>query len=110
MIVHCLTEVLNDPTYFPNPKEFNPERFLLVDPDSGKVVFKSHPALVYFGVGKRECLGSNLAKMELFLFLSGLLHTFNFEPVEGEQIPDVDDCHIGITRVPKPFNAKITLR
>ena len=110
LIVHCLTEVLNDPTHFPNPEEFNPERFIETDPASGNMVFKSHPALIYFGTGKRECLGKNLAKMELFLFLSALLHTFNFECVEGKEIPDVDDCHVAITRVPKHFNAKVILR
>ena len=108
-IAFALTEVLNDPKHFPNPTEFKPERFLETDPDSGELVFKASPALIPFGIGKRECLGKNLAKMELFLFLSALLHQFDFEPTP-KGIPDINDCRIGITRLPMPFTAKITSR
>ena len=36
--------------------------------------------LLFLSIGKRDCLGKSLAKMELFLFLSALLHQFDFEP------------------------------
>ena len=108
-IAFALTEVLNDPKHFPNPNEFKPERFLETNSDSGKVVFKPHPALIPFGIGKRDCLGRSLAKLELFLFLSALLHQFDFMPT-FKGIPNIDDCHVGVTRMPKPFAAKVTCR
>ena len=36
--------------------------------------------LFHLSLGKRDCLGKSLAKMELFLFLSALLHQFDFHP------------------------------
>ena len=75
----------------------------------GILEFKPHRALVMFGIGKRECLGKNLAKMEFFLFLSGLLHSFNFEKTP-KGIPDPDDCNVAITRTPRQFFAKVTAR
>ena len=107
VIVFALTEVLNNPKYFPEPEKFQPERFLK-EVDS-KLVYEPHPALVYFGIGKRECLGKSLAKTELFLFLSALVHTFDFEPTD-DGFPGLDDCTVSITRSPKLFNAKITVR
>ena len=109
-IAFALTEVLNDPKHFPNPQEFKPERFLEKNPDSGKLQFKPHKALIPFGIGKRDCIGKNLAKMELFLFLTSLLHQFNFEPSNVENLPDMDDFTVGITRIPAPFTAKIKPR
>ena len=106
-IVFALTEVLNDPKYFPEPEKFKPERFL--KEENGQLVYQAHPALITFGTGKRECLGKSLAKAEIFLFLSALVHTFNFEP-PAEGLPDVNDCTIGITRLPRHFKAKISVR
>ena len=108
MVVFALTEVLNDPKHFPDPKKFNPERFLDTN-DSGKLVYKPHKALIPFGIGKRDCLGKSLAKLELYLFLSALLHQFDFQPT-SKGVPDIDDCTVTITHMPKPFCAKIIPR
>ena len=110
MIAFSLTEVLNDPKHFVNPDLFQPERFLETNPDSGKLQFKPHKALIPFGIGKRDCIGKNLAKMELFLFLSSLLHQFDFCPSNKETLPSLDNYEVGVTRVPKSFTAKIVPR
>jgi len=104
-IMPDLTSILSDPNNFDYPDQFNPERFLCKE--TGK--FISHPALVMFGVGKRECLGKSLAKIELYLFLVGLLHQFSFYPSE-EGLPDLNNANVNITRVPKPFKIKIVSR
>ena len=36
-----------------------------------------------FGVGRRMCLGDVLARMELFLFFSSLMHNVRFKITEG---------------------------
>ena len=77
--------------------------------ESGKLVFKPHSALIPFGIGKRDCLGRSLAKMELFMFLSALLHQFEFE-CTSKGIPNIEDCHVGVTRMPMPFASKIKCR
>ena len=105
IIIPNLSAILNDPKNFEEPEIFNPERFLCKE--TGK--FVPHPALVVFGVGKRECLGKNLAKKELYLFLAGLLHEFSFCPsVIG--LPDLQDATVSLTRTPKPFHVQVIPR
>ena len=104
-IMPDLTAILSDPKNFEDPDQFIPERYLCKE--TGK--FIPHPALVMFGVGKRECLGKSLAKLELYLFLAGLLHRFSFSPSK-EGLPDLKNANVGITRVPKPFKVKIAER
>ena len=104
-IMPDLTAIMSDPANFENPEQFNPERFLCKK--TGK--FIPHPALVMFGVGKRECLGKSLAKIELYLFLAGLLHQFSFLPSE-KGLPELKDANVGITRVPKAFTVKVVSR
>ena len=105
-----LGSVLTDPDHFPEPEKFKPERFLERSPETGKLVFKPHPALIIFGAGKRKCLGESLAKIELFLLVTGLLQQFSFEKSPNHEMPDVSNCDIAISRVPRPFHAKITAR
>ena len=74
-----------------------------MDQESEKLVFKPHPVLIPFGIGR------SLATMELFMFLSALLYQFEFE-CTSKGIPNIDDCHVGVTRMPMPFASKIKCR
>ncbi len=109
-IMISLGEVLKDPIRFPEPERFKPERFLSTSSETGKVVFVPDPSLIIFGVGKRECPGKSLAKIEMFLFISGLLHQFSFYPSEHHKLPGLDEADYGVTRVPRPFHAKVVPR
>ncbi|KAH7691341.1 CBN-CYP-33C9 protein, partial [Aphelenchoides avenae] len=71
VIVPQISCVLYDDKVFPKPREFLPERF--VD-DNG--CFVKPQELIPFGLGKRQCLGEKLARMELFLFLSNLFNQY----------------------------------
>ena len=53
-----------DPTLFPEPDKFIPERWL------GDSVGDMNNALTPFSVGSRNCIGQNLAKAELYLAVS----------------------------------------
>ena len=57
-----------DPEVFPNPKHFNPGRFLAED---GKL--KRVEEFAPFSVGRRICMGETLAKNSLFLFFVRVL-------------------------------------
>ena len=68
-----------DEENWPSAEKFDPERHL----KDGKF-FKS-PHVMPYSIGSRHCLGQQLANMELFICVVGLLKRFNFEFVEGFQ-------------------------
>jgi steroid 17alpha-monooxygenase/17alpha-hydroxyprogesterone aldolase len=89
-----LWAIHHDPDEWESPYEFRPERFLN-DPD------KSHD-MFPFGAGIRVCIGKSLAKSELFLMVSRLLHQFEFKLPPGSPRPDATGLTSTIYR-PKPF-------
>lgn len=64
----------NDPSKFPNPEKFDPDRWL-----NNKTLEKY---LVPFSKGTRQCLGLNLATAEIFLTLATVFRRFDMELYE----------------------------
>ena len=79
-IMPSLYHVLCNPELFPNPDQFDPERFL----KNGK--FVNDERVIAFSVGKRQCPGQTLAERELLLLFSGLLQKFKFR-ADGSPLP-----------------------
>ena len=71
--------IMNDPSHWNKPEKFMPERFL-----DAEGSFKKDERCIPFLIGKRYCLGQNLAQHELFLFLTGLLQKLNFATAQGD--------------------------
>ena len=69
--------------------------------------YKKHPALVPFGVGKRQCMGEALARNEVLLFTVGLIQRLTFLPPAGGPRPEPENYHVSITRMPDDFHVKI---
>ncbi|XP_033643982.1 cytochrome P450 2J6-like isoform X2 [Asterias rubens] len=104
LVIANLWSVHMDPVEWPNPEQFNPERFL---DDEGR--FHRREKLIPFGIGRRICLGEQLAKMELYIVFTCLLHQFTFKPPEGA--PDVSFKALnGITRAPASFELSAVAR
>lgn len=80
MVITNLTALHSDPTEWATPDTFNPEHFL----ENGK--FKKREAFLPFSVGKRACLGEQLARTELFVFFTSLLQKFSFRPPDNEKL------------------------
>ncbi|KAL7642656.1 UNVERIFIED_CONTAM: hypothetical protein RMT77_007221 [Armadillidium vulgare] len=85
-----------NPNYFESPEEFRPERFLTAE---GKFS-APREGFFPFGIGKRQCLGESLARMELFIFLTSLAQNFSFSSPPGKNI-DLIPSDIPIINQPK---------
>ncbi|XP_077985964.1 cytochrome P450 2U1-like [Glandiceps talaboti] len=103
MVLTNIWAVHMDNTEWENPEEFNPGRFL---DDSGSVVKRDR--IMPFSLGSRECLGLELAKMEIFVFLTMLLQRFQLGIPEGDH-PSMEGS-LGIVHTPRPFNVIIRKR
>ncbi|XP_058053553.1 probable cytochrome P450 305a1 [Anopheles bellator] len=96
-----LKTVHMDPRYWGDPEQFRPERFL-------GAAGGHADRLMFFGIGKRRCLGETLARSCLFTFFVGVMQKFDLlrpTPADGE--PSVEPPSIvlnpGITLSAKPY-------
>ncbi|XP_061888521.1 cytochrome P450 2U1 isoform X1 [Entelurus aequoreus] len=99
-----LWSVHRDSAVWDDPDCFKPERFL---DDHGKLVRKD--CFMPFGIGRRVCMGEQLAKMELFLAVSSLLQAFTFRLPEGTPPPSMHG-RFGLTLAPCPFSVCVSPR
>lgn len=97
--------VNHDPVKWPNPEDFDPARFLDKDGFLNKDLASS---VMIFSVGRRRCIGEELSKIQLFLFISILVHQCNFKANPDE--PSKMDFTYGLAVKPKSFKINVTLR
>ncbi|XP_071443296.1 uncharacterized protein [Hetaerina americana] len=64
-----------DEKYFPNPMQFNPDRFLPENKENNVQQFSYLP----FGDGPRVCIGERFAQMQIRLGLASVISKFEFE-------------------------------
>ncbi|MCJ1314386.1 hypothetical protein MMC25_008068 [Agyrium rufum] len=81
-------DVLLDPTIFPHPNSFFPERWL--DEETGQLVTHLNPFFVPFGKGTRMCQGMDLAMAEIYMALAVVLRRFELELFDTIRERDVD--------------------
>ncbi|XP_012286715.1 probable cytochrome P450 305a1 [Orussus abietinus] len=92
-----------DPTLFPEPEVFKPERFL----KNG--AYQPDDNIMPFGKGKRRCPGEALARAALFLIFAGIMQRFEIRPVPGKE-PLTREIIPGITLSPKPYEVLLVPR
>ncbi|CAG9793846.1 unnamed protein product [Diatraea saccharalis] len=93
---------LHNGSRWKNPSEFRPERFLTNESN-----LMHDESLMPFGCGKffsgkRRCIGENLAKSELFMFITHILQKFNLRVPDGDPLPTAEPLD-GLTLSAKPF-------
>uniref|UniRef100_A0A8C5WTV8 Cytochrome P450 1A n=1 Tax=Laticauda laticaudata TaxID=8630 RepID=A0A8C5WTV8_LATLA len=78
-------QVNHDPKLWNEPSVFNPDRFLATD---GTGINRAEcEKVMTFGLGKRQCIGQNIAKWEVFLFLTTLVQKLEFT-LSGREMMD----------------------
>ncbi|XP_077990661.1 cytochrome P450 2J6-like [Glandiceps talaboti] len=97
IVLPNLWGVLHDPDIWTDPDIFRPERFLNEDGS-----FKTRDEFIPFGIGSRVCLGEQLAKAKLFLFLSSLFQRFQFQVSAEHGVPS-DQPHQGVSLEPESY-------
>jgi cytochrome P450 len=76
--------VHRDPSIFPDPDRFDPDRWL---PEHAKTI--PRPAFIPFGAGSRQCLGEGFAWVEATVVLATILRRWQVRPVAGQTIRKV---------------------
>ncbi|XP_072272884.1 cytochrome P450 2W1-like [Pyxicephalus adspersus] len=105
-VVPLFTSILYDESKWESPREFNPNHFLDAD---GK--FLKRDEFFAFSKGRRVCVGESLARMELFLFITGMLQKFTFTPPPGVSRESLDlGPEAFFTMRPKEYNVCATPR
>ena len=92
VLVSMIGDIMRDPNYFPEPDLFDPERHLVMDNHSGRLIFQPDPRVVPFGIGKRRCLGENLAKTTLYKFFTAIVQKYEIVSGQTQPIEDVPDA------------------
>lgn len=93
-----------DPKLWENPLAFNPKRYI---DDQGNIIRPLY--LMPFGSGRRMCPGEALAKAEIFLIFTTLMHRYRFKAVDPKRTPAIKDV-FGFIRGPIAFDVKVDKR
>ncbi|XP_052081635.1 cytochrome P450 2D4-like isoform X1 [Mytilus californianus] len=104
IIMASLDSILINEDDFQNCNEFLPERFIDA---KGRLV--GVEKVIAFSLGQRKCLGESLARMELFLYLTGLVQRFDLLPPVGENPPVIEGL-VGILHSPVSYTLRAVAR
>ncbi|OAY82790.1 Flavonoid 3',5'-hydroxylase [Ananas comosus] len=96
-----------DPSVWPDPLEFRPERFL--HGDAAKIdPLGNYFELIPFGAGRRICAGKLAGMVFVHYFLGTLLHAFDWRLPDGEELINMDET-FGLA-LPKAVPLKAMVR
>ncbi|KAK1893253.1 Cytochrome P450 1A1 [Dissostichus eleginoides] len=98
-------QVNHDVDLWADPDTFRPDRFL---GPSGFLNKELTEKVLIFGMGKRRCLGDGFARLEMFIFITTLLHGLRLENVPGQELDLSTD--FGLTMKPRPYRITISSR
>ncbi|KAI6192786.1 (pine wood nematode) hypothetical protein [Aphelenchoides fujianensis] len=103
IVMPQVSAVCFDPQHFEKPHTFDPTRFL-----DEKGQLKRADQVVSFSVGKRQCPGESLARMEMFLFVANLLNQYHL--TAGSIPPQLNPSGAQGNFVPARFTCRVEKR
>ncbi|KAI0312278.1 cytochrome P450 [Amylostereum chailletii] len=109
MVIANIWALTHDPSVYPDPFAFNPDRFL----SSSSSGSQFDPTQYVFGFGRRVCAGSHFAEVSLFLNIASVLAAFSIlKPLDegGKEYDPAAEFTSTITSHPKPFSCRIVSR
>ncbi|KAJ3288531.1 hypothetical protein HK104_008124 [Borealophlyctis nickersoniae] len=80
-----------DPTYFPDPEAFRPERWL-----DAAATRTGPPAYMPFGAGPFMCVGMRFANLNMRMALSRIIQRYDFDLVPGQSLREVFTMTMGL--------------
>ena len=96
--------MLHNPEFFKDPSLFRPERFI-----DSKGEFTPDEKVIYFGTGKRRCVGEILGRAEMYIFAASFLQAFKFTSSDGKR-PDYLSYRPGLNMHINRFKVNVTPR
>uniref|UniRef100_A0A0N4X4R2 Cytochrome n=1 Tax=Haemonchus placei TaxID=6290 RepID=A0A0N4X4R2_HAEPC len=93
LVLGEIHQILAHSPVFKDGHKFRPERFLMEDGVTPNKEAVDH--LCPFSMGKRQCAGEALARVELFIGVITLLQNYRIEPAKGRDI-DLEPIPAGI--------------
>ncbi|KAL9914016.1 putative cytochrome P450 6u1 isoform 1-T5 [Glossina fuscipes fuscipes] len=81
-VIIPVAAIHNDPDYYENPYQFDPEHF-----HSSKVKTRPVCAFLPFGLGSRSCIAQHFAMQQLLVGLMTLLNMYRFAPCQNTIAP-----------------------
>uniref|UniRef100_A0A5F8GII1 Cytochrome P450 1A1 n=1 Tax=Monodelphis domestica TaxID=13616 RepID=A0A5F8GII1_MONDO len=91
-------QVNHDETLWENPDSFQPERFLNEKGEMNKNLVEK---VLIFGMGIRKCLGEDVARNEVFIFIVSILQQLKLKKCPEVQL-DLTPVY-GLVMKPKPY-------
>jgi cytochrome P450 len=82
-VIINLYSLTRDERYWQNPDKFDPDRFL---DENCKIRSDLLDKFYPFGIGQRRCMGEYLARLEIFIFFTTLMHKCKLEKVPREKL------------------------
>ncbi|KAF2089166.1 cytochrome P450, partial [Saccharata proteae CBS 121410] len=79
-IPHAISQY--DPSMYPEPHKYIPDRFIEVDEGTGKRVAR-YGALRPWGIGLGMCKGRTFAEKEVLIVVASVIMLWDFEPASG---------------------------
>ncbi|XP_061164976.1 cytochrome P450 2B9-like [Saccostrea echinata] len=104
-ILLALCTVNMDPSIFPEPDKFKPDRFI----NSDGQLFGYEKIKACFSLGPRNCLGQHIAEMEMFLVITALVQKFDIRKDENNPLPSLEGVYKG-ARLASPYKVCLKKR